>query len=106
MDKLNRVMKYLLDHILQSFYGKIVVVLYRVPIILVIIRTNKTQNYGTIIIISLNFSSVREQNLTMWLQNFFVSGLIPITELPVKTNSGFQGRRMNLITIVHLVVIS
>ena len=31
---------------------------------------------------------------------------MPITEVPVKTNSGFHGKRMNFITIVHLVVIS
>lgn len=44
--------------------------------------------------------------VTTWLQNFPVSGLIPITEVPVKINSGFQGRGTNFITIVHLVVIS
>lgn len=31
---------------------------------------------------------------------------MPITEVPVKTNSGFHGKRTNVITIVHLVVIS
>lgn len=43
---------------------------------------------------------------TTWLQNFPVSGLMPMTEVPVKINSGFQGRGKNFITIVHLVVIS
>lgn len=43
---------------------------------------------------------------TTWLQNFPVSGLMPIIEVPVKTNSGFHGSRANVITIVHLVVIS
>ena len=31
---------------------------------------------------------------------------MPITEVPVKTSSGFHGSRTNVITIVHLVVIS
>lgn len=52
------------------------------------------------------FDFTGEENPTAWLQNFPVSGLIPITEVPVKISSGFQGKRTNLITIVHLVVIS
>ena len=49
---------------------------------------------------------VRGMNLTTWLQNFPVSGLMPMIEVPVKTNSGFHGRRINFMIIVHLVVIS
>jgi len=45
-------------------------------------------------------------NVTKWLQNFPVSGLMPMTEVPVKTSSGFHGRRINFMIIVHLVVIS
>ena len=29
---------------------------------------------------------------------------MPITEVPVKTNNGFHGKRENVISIVHLVV--
>jgi len=44
--------------------------------------------------------------LTIWLQNLPFSGLMPITDVPVKISSGFQGSRKNFITMVHLVVIS
>ncbi|GER27206.1 Holliday junction ATP-dependent DNA helicaseRuvB [Striga asiatica] len=40
-----------------------------------------------------------KNHLTTWLQNFIVSGLMPITEVPVKTNSGFQETLFRLIKL-------
>jgi hypothetical protein len=44
--------------------------------------------------------------LTTWLQNLRFCGLTPMIDSPVKTSSGFHGRRENFMTMVHLVVIS
>lgn len=44
--------------------------------------------------------------LTTWLLNLRFCGLTPMIDSPVKINSGFHGRSINFITMVHLVVSS
>lgn len=98
---------YLLKHIPQTFQGEVFILLYRVPIVLNWDNTESVTFLNTPNPIKSNPSAWSKWWLrTTWLQNFPVSGLMPIMEVPVKINSGFHGRGMNFITIVHLVVIS
>lgn len=98
---------HLLKYIPQTFQREVFILLYRVPIVLIL----RHQRTGHIF----NPSNPTKFNRpawskwwlrTTWLQNFPVLELMPIMEVPVKINSGFHGRGMNFITIVHLVVIS